>query len=364
MATQPARGPVPQLAALPHFTKTDYGIGIIGLGGVANWGHLPAYRHYGFNVVAAAAPREETREQARRTWGIPKLYASYEELLADEAVEVVDVTVHHRSERQRLKAGGGDYLRTDIVRDAVAAGKKGILMQKPLADTLARAKELVELTRGSKTKLAVNQNGRWGPGHYVAKQLVDLGFVGEVEAATIENVFPLPMSGIYMSMTVHHYDAIRCWLGREPTRIYASLDPEKPLSATMAVLDFPGGARASVLDMCGGRLGMGSPTSDQWERFRIEGTRGTIKGTHRWGPIMPPDSVEFYSELGPNAWVKLVLDDVFPEAGFRGAMGDLMQAIADDREPACGGADNLKTLEILFASVRSAREGRAVELPG
>lgn len=362
MAAQPVRGQAPTLQTIPALTKTDYGIGIVGVGGVAGWGNLPAYRQYGFNVVAAAVPRQEARESVRQTWGIPKVYGDYQEMLADPAVEIVDVTVHHDSAKQHLNPGGSDYVRLDIVRDAVAAGKKGILMHKPMADTMERAKLMVEAVRGSKTKLAVNQNGRWGPGHFIAKQLVDQGYVGDVEAVVIENVFPLPMSGLHFSMTVHHYDTIRYWMGREPIRIYASMDPEKPLSATMAVLDFSGGAKASVWDLLGGKLDMSSPTSDQGEHFRIEGTLGTVKGTHRWSNIMPPDGVEFYSEIGPNAWVRPVLDAVFPEAGFRGTMGDLMQAITDDREPVCSGEDNLKTLEIVFASVRSAREGRAIEL--
>ena len=362
MATQPVRGQVPKLQALPAFAKVDYGIGIVGVGGVAGWGHLPAYRQYGFRVVAAAVPRPEAQEAVRQSWGIPKVYATYQELLEDPEVEVVDVTVHHQTARQHPKPGGSDYVRLDIVRDAVAAGKRGILVQKPMADTLERARQMVEAVRGTKTKLAVNQNGRWGPGHYIAKQLIDQGYVGEIQAIAIENVFPLPLVGLHMAMTVHHYDTIRYWMGREPTRIYASLDPDKPLSATMAILDFPRGARASVWDLLGGRLDVSSPSSDQGERFRIEGTGGTIKGTHRWSPMMPPDSVEFYSELGPNAWVRPVLDAVYPEAGFRGAMGDLMQAIADDREPTCSGEDNLKTLEVLFAAVRAAREGRVIQL--
>jgi predicted dehydrogenase len=112
----------------------------------------------------------------------------------------------------------------------------------------------------------------------------------------------------------------------------------------------------------GGRIGGDSPSSEQGESFRIDGTKGTIKGTHRWTLMMPPDAVEFYSEVAGNAWIQPVLNATYPEAGFRGTMGDLMQAIADGREPMCSGEDNLKTLAILFGSVQSAKEGRAVEL--
>ena len=49
----------------------------------------------------------------------------------------------------------------------------------------------------------------------------------------------------------------------------------------------------------------------------------------------------------------------FPEA-FIGTMGDLFQAIKTDGEPSIGGADNLKTLELVFACYKSAKERRAI----
>ena len=117
-------GNMASIQSLPTLTKTDYGIGIVGLGGVAAWGNLPAYRKYGFRVVAGVAPRPEARDAARDRFGIPKIYGTYEELLADPCVDIVDVTVHHLSSKQHLKPNGSDYVRLDIVRDAVAASKR------------------------------------------------------------------------------------------------------------------------------------------------------------------------------------------------------------------------------------------------
>ena len=38
---------------IPLPPKSDYGIGIVGCGGIVNYAHLPAYRAAGLNVVAA-----------------------------------------------------------------------------------------------------------------------------------------------------------------------------------------------------------------------------------------------------------------------------------------------------------------------
>jgi len=78
-----SNGNLASIQALATLTKTDYGIGSVGLGGVAAWGNLPAYRKYGFRVVAGAAPREEARDAARDRFGIAKIYGTYQELLAD-----------------------------------------------------------------------------------------------------------------------------------------------------------------------------------------------------------------------------------------------------------------------------------------
>ena len=51
----------------------------------------------------------------------------------------------------------------------------------------------------------------------------------------------------------------------------------------------------------------------------------------------------------------------FPEA-FGGSMGELMAALNDGREPLTSSADNLNTIRIAAAGVRSADEGRMVRL--
>ncbi|HET6314940.1 MAG TPA: gfo/Idh/MocA family oxidoreductase, partial [Chloroflexota bacterium] len=51
----------------------------------------------------------------------------------------------------------------------------------------------------------------------------------------------------------------------------------------------------------------------------------------------------------------------FPEA-FGGSMGELMSALAEGREPATSGRDNLQSIRLAFAAVESSETGRAVEV--
>jgi predicted dehydrogenase len=51
----------------------------------------------------------------------------------------------------------------------------------------------------------------------------------------------------------------------------------------------------------------------------------------------------------------------FPDA-FGGSMGEMLRALAEGREPATSGRDNLDTLRIAYAAVESSVTGRTVEL--
>lgn len=73
--------------------KADYGIGIIGCGGIVNDAHLPAYRLHGLRVLSCFDRNRVAAEQTAREHGIPNVAGSIEELLADPAIEIVDIAI-------------------------------------------------------------------------------------------------------------------------------------------------------------------------------------------------------------------------------------------------------------------------------
>jgi hypothetical protein len=87
--------------------KTDYGIGIIGCGSIVNHAHLPAYRKFGFKVVACCDIREEAARQTAERFGIPKWFTDYRHLLDLPEVEIVDIAITNRValrlSKQRLR---------------------------------------------------------------------------------------------------------------------------------------------------------------------------------------------------------------------------------------------------------------------
>ena len=73
-----------------------------------------------------------------------------------------------------------------------------------------------------------------------------------------------------------------------------------------------------------------------------------------------PSTLDFTTKRRPGYWFQPRWSEVwFPDA-FVGPMADLLCALEQDRPPAISGDDNLKTMALVDACYRSAREHRAV----
>src|SRR5437764_14625155 len=73
--------------------RKDFRIGCAGAGFIMRDCHLAAYRQAGFNPVAVASRDPARARAAAEQHAVPRVHASYEALLDDPEVEVLDVAV-------------------------------------------------------------------------------------------------------------------------------------------------------------------------------------------------------------------------------------------------------------------------------
>lgn len=349
----------PHLDYLPKMpTRLDRGIGIVGAGGIINYGHLPAYKKAGFKIVGIT---DKDRKQAERTaqqYEIPKVYANLDELLNDRAIEIVDVAVYPSEQ-------------VEVVRQATAAGKH-LLCQKPFAENYQMAVRNVERAEQANVKLAVNQQMRWDAGMRCARLLIDDGWLGTPTYATIQvhcktdwSLWPWIYQGKHVEImfhSIHYIDTMRYLMG-EPAYVYTSgsrapYEKTQAETKTLTVWDYPSGLQA-LIDVCHTTW-----QDDAYANFRFEGTEGVIKGTigmlYNY-PAGRPDTLEFMSKRNPGYWFSSRLESKWIPDAFVGPMASLMQGIEDGTEPETSGRDNLRTLQIVFAQYRSMAEKRAVQ---
>jgi predicted dehydrogenase len=139
----------------------ELGAGVVGTGfiGVV---HVDALRRLGVEVVGVVGSTPE-RAGAKR---LAPVVPSYEDLLADERVDVVHLTTPNA-------------LHYPQVKQALAAGKH-VVCEKPLAVTSAESAALVELAERSGLVHCTNFNIRFYPVVQEARARVRAGELGEL----------------------------------------------------------------------------------------------------------------------------------------------------------------------------------------
>jgi predicted dehydrogenase len=344
--------------------KRDFRIGILGSGFVVNECHLPAYRKAGFNPVAIASRNRPTAEQTAQRHGIPKVYDSYDDLLNDPSIEVLDIAVPPQAQ-------------LDLIQKACARKTvRGILAQKPLGVDYWEAVTAVSLCRQAGIVLSVNQNMRYDHSVRAAKTLLQNGVIGPPVFATIE------MRGIphwmpwqedldwltLLVMSIHHLDCFRYWFG-DPAGIYCSTraDPRTKFPHTDGIcsyiLEYADGLRCvGIDDTWTGPAKEGCP-SDIYLRWRIEGLNGLAIGDIGWcrDPYTTPSTIKFASKGDQVFHEPKWTESWFPDA-FIGTMAQLLIALETGTEPAISAADNLKTMALVEAAYASAERSNAVNL--
>lgn len=354
---------------LPKLPKRkDARIGCIGSGFIMADCHLVAYRQAGFNPLAIASRTPGRAKEVAKRHHLPKAYSTYEELLADPEIEVVDIAVP-------------PDVQIDVIRDVIKHKKhiRGVLAQKPLGADYAQAKEIVDLCRKAKITLAVNQNMRYDQSVRACKSLLDRGDLGEPVLATIDmraipHWMPWQQRQGWVTlriMSIHHLDTFRYWFG-DPTRVFASVRPDPRTAKTfkhtdgicLYILEYANGLRASSWDDVWAGPAKEGAANDISIRWRVEGLNGLARGTIGWPtyPKRTPSTLDYSTIRDGGQWHKPRWKEVwFPDA-FVGTMAQLLCALEDRAEPEIGGRDNLKTMALVEACYLSVKEHRAVAI--
>ena len=119
-------------------------VGIVGLGNISEL-NVPGYLEHPYcDVVAMCDTRPERARAVARSWGVPKVYGSLDDLLADDEVDAVEILTP-------------TYLHAEHVISAARA-KKHVSCQKPIATTVADARAMVSACAEAGVAFRVTEN--------------------------------------------------------------------------------------------------------------------------------------------------------------------------------------------------------------
>jgi predicted dehydrogenase len=127
-----------------------------------------AYEHPRGEIAAICDDDPERMQEAARNFSVPadRIFTDYRRCLEQTRPDIAilcPATVRH-----------ADYV------ERVAPFGVHILIEKPMADSLAGADAMIRAVKATGKTLAVNWPLAWYPAHRTAKRLIDEGMIGEV----------------------------------------------------------------------------------------------------------------------------------------------------------------------------------------
>lgn len=285
------------------------------------------------------------QEYASRFDGLDA-FGSYEAAVADPRVEAVYVCTPHHLHREHVTL-------------AFRAGKP-VLVEKPIAGTLADAQAMVREAASAGVTFMVAENFRFLPPVQEAKRLIDQGRAGQVRLVQLHEQFPfkpggwrsraeLNGGGVLIDGGIHKLSAVAYLVG-QPNEVYAwEVPPSQP------GLDAEDGAVVMTRD-AGGAVGLINhswsvvpPQPHSW--VSISGTEATLyfEPGRRWLRVT-------------DAGSETVIDLEDYGNGLVAMVREFHQSIVEGREPAMTGRDGLADLALVLAAYESMGTGLPVRL--
>ena len=326
---------------------------LTGLGGQGlNWVRQVRQRT-DVEAVAYVEPFAANRERAVKQHNVPEkqIFNSLPEAIkavkADFVIDVTPPAVHHIVAEQAFNAG------------------LHVLGEKPLSDDYAIAKKVVEQGKKAGVKHMLAQNYRFNNQPRTTRKVLSEDLIGKPGQCDVRFYMPWAdapgshyVTQPYMvinDMMIHHFDLIRYVLAADPINVHAitwnhAWGWHKGDAAHAIVFEFPGGLHATHVT-CGCAVGSQTSWNGDW---RIEGPKGSITWdkTGMWLANLHRTQEKVNREIFPLS----------VPAGQQGILDEFVAALKENRAPECNAEDNIKSVAMVFAAIKSAKEGRRVKL--
>ena len=351
------------------------GVGVIGTGFGARV-HIPAFaRLPEARVVAVCSARPERAEAVADEHGIPSAYADYRALLNDPSVEAVSVATP-------------PHLHHPMTMAALLAGKH-VLCEKPMARTVAEARDMVRQARVAGVANMINHEFRFLPVRRHIKALVEAGYLGELRTVSLtifRGALANPQGrsfgwlmeqekggGILGAVGAHAIDSLLWWFGaivgvtgRLATTVRERQDPDSgqvwPVTAEdTAVL---------LVQFAGGALGSLHLSSTAWhgrgEHLELYGSEGTLVLTAAGTLLGGRRGERGLRELAVEAGADMDVPDDTPPAVapvLRLARQFVTWARTGEPRPPTF-EDGLQVQEVMHGVQKSAQDGQWAVLGG
>lgn len=326
-----------------------YQAAIIGCGKIASqfsadpkikgiYTHAAAYAAHPDITLAAVCDINETKAAACASqWQVPHYFTDAEKMLSAIQPDIVSICTP-------------DAIHADGIESALSIPSvKGILVEKPLAQEIARAARIIERAKQQGVVLLVNYNRRYAEGHQKIKRAIAAGQLGDIKK----------VSGYYTKGIMHngtHWIDLARWLIGDIEAVQA-LAPKRhdALDPTVDVwFTFTNHAHGFL-------HGIEAENMSLFE-MDIVGSKGRIRVTNAGYDIDYFDKIASphfsgYQSFQHTVHEKDAVTDTLPHA-----VSDLVYAIKHRIDPQCSGQDGWAALKIASSIIQSSRTGEMIKI--
>lgn len=329
-----------------------YTVGVIGCGRIASLLEQETHRgnpntHAGCydysqrtTIVAATDGHTERLSAFGRRWNVSRLYASWEEMLEKERLDILSVCTYPIPHR-------------DIVVTAAATEVKAIFCEKAMATTLREADEMIAACDARGVRLSINHGRRWDRQYRKVKELIDAGRIGELQSMTLHFSAGLANNG------THYFDMLRYFAGEVEWAVGYLQDPDALDPRGDGYFYFQSGVRCIVNGVTG---------SKATHLYELLGSKGriTISNTR------PPQFrlfVESENGLKEEPFPEVPEDQRINTFGAGRcviplSVEEIVESLDTDADTVSTGRDGRAALEMVLSFHESERLGNArVDFP-
>ncbi len=342
------------------------GFGILGAGMISGI-HADALRKSDkAELVAVCDVREEFARKLVDDYAPEaKIYSDFDAMLADPAVEVVNIVTPN-------------HLHTQFVLKAAAAGKH-VLCEKPPAMSLAETDQMIEACAKAGVKFGIFVQSRMREPMRYIREALEAGRFGKVLRIDVQmkwfrNADYYKMdawrsnrkcgAGVTIQHAFHYLDLMQYLMGRG-AKVYAEMrnlaHPEVHLEDTLdGEIVFANGVRGYI--QASTALWPGNDV--RLELYGTEGTAvmsGTSMNVWKFKDEKPEDEV--IRKSGSSAATAGGDPKALPSEDHQYVIDDCVDAIRENREVCIPCSSVRGTLEIALGMYKSDKEKQAVELP-
>ncbi|MGH9398679.1 MAG: Gfo/Idh/MocA family protein [Terriglobia bacterium] len=335
-------------------TSKQIGYAVVGLGGIAQRAVLPGFRHSKkAKLVALVSGGETKAKRLARKFGARDTYTydEYGECLANPAVDAV-----------YLASPNGCHMQQTL--QAAAAGKH-VLCEKPMANTAADCRAMIEACRRQRVRLMIAYRKYFEPGSLALKKLVTSGRLGRLRVIHSAFTIMLPPGkaegwrfdpalaggGALPDLGIYCVNTVRWLTGLDPVEAeaYAWITDASRFNEAIDQhvafrLNFPGGLVLQATASFG---------AAQASFLRVHGERG-------WAALDPAYAYDeerrLFGKTGGRWFEKgfPVMDE------FALELDAFAECILKRRDPEPDGIQGLRDVAVMQAIYQAARARRAV----